>query len=358
MKDHSIVRIGFVGFGKQAESHAEYLRNHNLISIEAICGTRLVNRSDAERRLKNLGLSEVPIYFASTEYDPADISIVKQMLERHPNINALVISTPHSMHYHQVKFGLERGLHILVDKPLATTYEDAKSLVDLAQLRSLILVVSNQRRYEDAYSYVYRQLNSGSIGTIRSINAIISHERAWLHDWQANLALSGGGTLFSIGHHLIDTIVWLVQERVTEVNAYASFLERGEIEDYVDALIRFDKGSTAAITINDGAPDNSVYERIQIWGRAGNLAIDRFKPVYDREQPKVMHQLIDGTIFSTDFSASPTKKWAPAQNFVDAIIRGAPTISSGAQNLMTIQAIDALYKSLRTHNRVIIATDF
>lgn len=348
------LKVGFVGWGKQAETHAEYLSAHEAVSVEAICGTRQVNKHISEQRLQKLKLVDTPIYFSDGDYAPTDITNLETMLEHHPDINALVISTPHAMHYPQAKFGLERkrGLHILVDKPLAITFDEARTLVDLAEQRNRVIVVANQRRYEDAYSYVGKQLHSGELGHIKSVNGILSHRRAWLHGWRTDLKLSGGGAILSIGHHLIDTLVWLVDDQAVEVNACASFLAGGGVENYVDALIRFKDGCSATMTINHGAPDSAVYERMQIWASNGNITVDRFKPLHDTEQPKVTHQNIDGTLLTTDFSTGVTMKWAPTQDFVEAILHGKCPTSSAAQNLETIKVIDAMYRSLRERRRV------
>jgi len=303
--------------------------------------------------MRNLGIEEIPIYFMDEDALNDDLNNIKKMLKHNPSINSVIISTPHTLHYNQVKYCLQQGLHVLVDKPLAITYNEAKELVELSTARDKILIVSNQRRYEDAYSYVKSIVQSGAIGSVKSINCILSHQQGWLHHWRTDASLSGGGAIFSVGHHLIDILAWILDDDLIETNVYGTYISDPKIESFIDALLLFRSGVSVTFTINHGAPQNAVYERLQIWSANGNITVDRFKPVYDREQPKVIHQMIDGTIIPTDFSKGISKKWAPTEDFVNSILLNEPSkISSGTLCLRTTMIIESMYRSLNNSARV------
>jgi predicted dehydrogenase len=351
-----ILKVGLVGFGEQGQVHADYLYKSRKedVQIEAICGIRERNLEIAQNELRTLDIPVFPFYCAPSDYSPQETYFLEEMLDQHQDLDAVIISTPHAMHYYQAQFCLNAGLHVLVDKPLTTTYSHAKQLVTLARERGKTLVVANQRRYEDAYHYVGEVVHSGGLGELRASNGILSHQRGWMHGWRANSKLSGGGTIMSIGHHLIDTLIWIADEPAVEVNAYGLIEPKADVETYLEALVLFESGFAASITVNHGSPTGSVYERLQLWGTEGNITVDRFKPTYDKELPKVTHQTIEGQIIPKDFSNEPSKKWLPTRNFVNSLLYDEPLLSSGEQNLVTMQVIDAIYQSLKSKKRCVI----
>lgn len=350
------LKIALIGFGEQGQVHARYLHEHRKedVQIEAICGIRKKNLEIARKELKTLDIPSIPFYCAPNDCSTQETGFLEEMLDHHSDLDAVIVSTPHAMHYYQTQFCLNADLHILVDKPLTITYSHAKHLVDLARERGKTLVVGNQRRYEDAYHYVGRVVHKGDLGKLKTANGILSHQRGWMHGWRTDSILSGGGTMMSIGHHLIDTLIWIANEPAIEVNAYGVIEPGAEVETYLDALILFESGFVASITVNHGAPTGAVYERLQLWGTQGNITVDRFKPTYDRELPKVTHQTIEGQIIPQDFSDKPSRKWAPTENFINSLLYDEPILSSGEQNLITMQVIDALYQSLKSKERCVI----
>src|SRR5262245_30851275 len=128
--------VGFIGFGQQASAqHAWYLVNHGKGSarIVAVCDILADQATVTADRLKHLGCHDTAVYTMDAEQArrPDDVSSVREMLARHPEIEAVIISTPPAKHYHQARACLESGVNVLVDKPPALTYEHALHLTQL-----------------------------------------------------------------------------------------------------------------------------------------------------------------------------------------------------------------------------------
>lgn len=363
------LNIGFLGFGNQAaKQHARYLAENcsEKVKIVAIGDVLHTDLSLVHEHLKRLRLHDIPIYPIKAEpvFDPSDIHSVEELLENHPELDAMIISTPHAKHYYQVKACLERRLHVLVDKPLTLTYEHGKELVHLANnLQGPYLAVSSQRRYEDVYMYVKKVIDIGELGAVISIDSIISHSQNWLHGWQTDPRRAGGGILWSVGWHALDTIVYLVNRKAIAVDAALYYAQGMAVETHASALIFLEGGLSITLSVNFGAPSNAVYERLQIWGTQGTIILDRVKPTYDDRPAVVTHQRYDGRLIEPALTGAIAKKWAPTEAFIrllgslkdgnaDCEKAKAAVVSTGADSLETVRVIEAIYTSAKNHKRV------
>jgi predicted dehydrogenase len=364
------LNIGFIGFGQQAaKQHARYIVQNcsSQIKIVAICDILDTDTPLVREHLEELGLSDVSIHTTSASsvvFDASDIRSIEQLLGEHPELNAMIISTPHAKHYYQIKACLERKLHVLVDKPLALTYKQAKQLVDLSNnVQGPCLVVSSQRRYEDVYLYAKRVIDTGELGALINVDGIISHSLNQLQGWRRDVNRAGGGALLHFGWHVLDTILYLANRKALAVDAALRYSEDWAVETHANALILFEGGLSATVSINAGAPADSVYERLQIWGTKGTLILDRFKPTYDDQPATVTHQMHTGRILGPDLTGAIAKKWAPTEAFVRLItcVAGGTedceqaktsVASTGADSLETVRLIEAIYASASINQRV------
>lgn len=367
------LKIGFVGFGNQATGqHARYLveKCSESVEIVAICDILYSDRAFVDRHLKQLGLWSTAVYSIDRddELNPANIQSLEKLLEAHTDLDAMIITTPNAKHYYQVKACLEKKLHVLVDKPLALTYQQGKQLVNLAnQPNGPYLVVSSQRRYESAYRYAKKVIESNELGKIISIDGIISHSADRLHNWRRDPVLAGGGVLWSQGWHTIDTIVYLINKKALAVDAFLYYPEGTEVETYVSSLIHFDGDLAVTFTANFGAPSNAVFERLHIWGTKGNIIIERFKPIYDDLQPTVTHQMSDGRVLKPMLTEMIAKKWGPTEAFVNLLsaLQGPALaskqanislVSTGLESLETLRIIETVYSSAQQGVRITLTT--
>jgi predicted dehydrogenase len=369
------LNIGFVGFGHQAaKQHARYLveKCANVAQIIAICDILDADVPFVHKHLEHLGLQDVSIHTArvNTRFDPEDTESLEELLEQHQDIDALIISTPNAKHFWQAKVCLERKLHVLVDKPPALTYQQGRQLVDLAtKLDKTYLMVSNQRRYEKVYQYAKQVIVSKELGEIISVDCIISHSSDWLQGWRSDPERAGGGVLWDNAWHSLDTLLFLVDKKALAVDAALYYSGNALVETHASALIHFEGDLSVTLTANFGAPRNSVYERLQIWGTQGMLTLDRSRSVYDDRPPIVAHQMSDGRILKPDLTGAVAKKWAPTEAFIRLLLScsrsqadyqkaRASVVSTGVDSLETLRIIEAICASAQRHNRLNLAENF
>jgi predicted dehydrogenase len=357
--------VGFIGFGHQAaEQHAGCLvRNYaDKIQVVAI-GDVLVSQVPAVRaQLHQLGWDGAALYTTPDERsgDADDLQNISELFANHPNLDVVIVSTPSAKHFYQVEACLRAGAHVLVDKPLALTYEHGRHLTALAAIQKRHLVVCSQRRYEAVYQYAKATIARGELGRLLSINCTISHED-WREAWRLNPALAGGGVIWDFGWHVIDTILYLVDGAVVAVDASLHVPADALTETHAALLLHFRDGPPACVTINGGAPKGSVYESLQIWGSGGILFLQRHKPVYDTIPPSVTHQLQDGTLLQPDLTGATGQRWAPTDAFFrfltthDAADQADHDLpSAGFKSLDTIRVIEGAYASAHKGRRIVL----
>ena len=114
----------------------------------------------------------------------------RQMVKEE-DIDALLVSSPHALHYEQVRSGLQKGLHVCVEKPLTISSRHTKSLIALADRRKCYLQVAYQRHYYREYLHVRELIQRGTIGELRGIVAYVTQNWGGIRGWRLDPEMSG-----------------------------------------------------------------------------------------------------------------------------------------------------------------------
>ena len=122
-------------------------------------------------------------------------------------INAVILTTPHSLHAKHAIQALQNGKHVFVEKPMATKYLDAKKMYLIAKKYKKILSVGHNRRYSSVYEFINKLNQNKKIGKILHIDSNFSASGALNYKkkfWRANRNESPGGAIAGLGIHMID----------------------------------------------------------------------------------------------------------------------------------------------------------
>jgi predicted dehydrogenase len=124
--------------------------------------------------------------------------------------DAIMIATPHTQHVGQIIAGLEAGCHVICEKPLITTVEDAHKIIAARDKAKKVGMVSYQRHFQSEFRYIKDRIAGGHAGKVNYISAF--QAQGWLTGtkgtWRQIHALSGGGQLNDSGSHLVDILLW------------------------------------------------------------------------------------------------------------------------------------------------------
>src|SRR6266545_5250537 len=133
----SAVKLGVVGVGRMGQLYARIAAELPATELVAVCGQRPEPVAEVAGRLG------VPSY-AGGAY--------RQMLAEHPEIDAVVVATPEWLHLEPALAAIDAGKHLLVEKPIASTVEDAQRIVDAAEAAGVTLMVCHQLRFDPRYA--------------------------------------------------------------------------------------------------------------------------------------------------------------------------------------------------------------
>ena len=192
------IRIGMVGAGGMGNSHGRQLADRQDARVVALCD---ISEAALARLAGTLGDAG-----GVNRYDSLEAMLTGEEME------AAVVTTPHTQHAAQVRACLEVGLHVLVEKPMTTTARDARDLIELSEARGLVLAIAYQRHGDGKFIKVHQMLKEGAIGEIRMVTSLIAQDCMGAFapgaSWRGDPELSGGGHFMDTGSHINDILLW------------------------------------------------------------------------------------------------------------------------------------------------------
>lgn len=335
------VRIGVVGAGILGARHARV--------FSEIEGARLVAVAD---RKKEKAVAAAERAGAAVYTDAA------AMLEAE-DLDAVAVATPDHLHLDPVMAALGRDLHVFVEKPLATSLEDAREMAGEAARRGLVLQVNYSQRFVPEYAWMKEQIDAGAIGT--PVMALSSKQDTIfvptkMIDWAASTS-----PIYFMSSHDIDLVSWFLGATATRALAQE---RRGVLEalgvhaaDGVDALVSFHTGATASFHsswIHPTSFPTVTVDRMDIVGESGLLHFEskgRVVECYTRSGGKTVSftgpqtaNEVDGRIMGA-FRTS-------LELFLRSIRQGTEPPTSAAATLHVSATQDAILESARTGRAV------
>ena len=305
----NVLRVGMVGYAFMGAVHAHAWRNaHRFFDLPTTPELTAV----AGRNKEAVSAAAEQLGFASMETD------WRALVER-DDIDLVDICTPGDSHAVIAVAALQAGKHVLCEKPLANTVEEAEQMAAVARAeaeRGVWAMCGFTYRRTPALALARRLVEAGRIGTVRQVRA--QYLQDWLHDpdapmtWRLDKAKSGSGALGDLGAHLVDTTQWLTGHAIIGVSAILQTFvtsrplsgersglgghgetdanaPRGEVtvDDAALFTARFADGAIATFEATRFALGRKNALRLEINGTAGSIA-------FDFEENNVL-QFFDGT---------------------------------------------------------------
>ena len=265
------LKIGLIGCGGNMRgAHVPRIKDDGAVDIAAVADTS----EEAASALMDRWGGEVPFY---TDY--------REMIEGHP-LDAIMVSSPHAMHYEQVDYVLDRNLHALVEKPLTISSGHTRALIGKAAARDRILLVSYQRNFMAPHVYARELIRKGAIGEVRGVVAYVTQNWGGAQGWRLDPVLSGGGMFLDTGSHLVASTLWITDLKPLEVSAFLDRVDK-DVDINMVVAVRFEGGAYG--TLNTFGNASRHDERIAIHGSKGSLVFHlhqwRVKSVLLNDEP-------------------------------------------------------------------------
>lgn len=186
-----------------------------------------------------------------------------------PAVHAVYIATPNALHADQVTAAARAGKHVLCDKPLALTVEDARRCVRECRSAGVRLGIMFQTRNHDGLADAARLVRDGGIGKVIVAEVTMSAGRNLPKGWRTDPGLAGLGTLNNIGVHAFDVLRYLLGDEVAEVTALTDSEPGYRVDTTALVLLRFASGTISYVHVNQSAPN--ARDDIVLYGTEGRV---------------------------------------------------------------------------------------
>jgi predicted dehydrogenase len=257
---------------------------------------------------------------------------------RAARVDAVYITLPNSMHRVATEEAAALGVHVLCEKPMATSMEDAEAMVAATRAAGVRLMIAYRLHFDEANLLAIEQIRAGQIGEPRVFSSVLSH-RVRRSDIRTKGDL-GGGALLDLCVSCINAARCIFDDEPTAVQAMQGPSD-GEVDEITSAVLSFDGGRYAQMTTAHGAADVSEY---RVVGTRGDLRLD---PAYEYAVPL--------RAFLTVESAEDARSYAQHDQFApeivhfsDAILVGYEPEPSGEEGLCDLRVVEAIRTSART----------
>ena len=276
-----------------------------------------------------------------------------------PDIDAVIIGLPNSLHATAAVAMLEAGKHVLCEKPMATSLKEGTQMVEAAQKAKRRLMIGHMWRFDHEIQWLRNVVQSGLLGEIFKVK---SHA-IWLHDgpspqgWFVDPGYAGGGALADMGVHAIDILRYVLGgARPLRVFATTGTHFRNlKVDDTANLLLEFDGGVTGFVEAGwyhlyaDGLEGYS-----QVYGSKG----------YARALPSELHTHVEG-VWSTTKPIMPARAQQcdmpmyhrQMEHFIDCVLNDQEPLIGGSEALWTLRILEAAYRSAESGQAVDVSED-
>ncbi len=252
--------------------------------IEIVCGAFSIVPGESEQTGAELNLDPKRVYknyeemFAREKEMPAD----KRM-------DFVSIVTPNHVHFGPSKMALENGFHVIVEKPIAFSLEEAKALKKTVEKTGMILALTHTYTGYPLVKHARQMVASGQLGKIRKV--FVEYPQGWLStllegtgnqqaSWRTDPKQSGmGGAIGDIGTHAANLAEYITGSDITEVCAMLNAVVKGrKIDDDASMLIKFDNGASGILMATQVAAGEENNLNIRVYGEKGGLEWKQQEP--------------------------------------------------------------------------------
>lgn len=322
----SRLRAGVVGLGKQAlEDHIPGIQASDGAELAAVCDDHAELVREQQYRLRVAGYTDYREMLAAERLD------------------LVVVCVPHHLGRMVVEAAAAQKVHVLKEKPFATSLREAYELVDCCEQAGIELMVTLQRRFNPIYTS-FTQL-ADQIGTPFMVDASYTLHVADPSDgWRGQCSSAGGGCIIDMGYHLIDMILWYfgLPDRVLADMSMSARPDRSyDAEDTALIHFSYDSGLYGSLLLSRFIGPKS--EQIRLVGNGGIVHLER---------GRIRRLTNDGEVVE---SLAREQAWPSAAasqvNYFCRVIEGLrPNVSGPRQNLAHLSFIAACYESARTRH--------
>jgi predicted dehydrogenase/threonine dehydrogenase-like Zn-dependent dehydrogenase len=275
-------------------------------------------------------------------------------------VNTVLITTPHHLHYQLAKLAIEAGKNVIVDKPLVLDINQANELINLAKDKGVLVSTFHQRIYESTQQLAKKLFDYNVTGEVIGVSMEYQRDKPmsyWFNpgdfnlNWRAIKTKSGGGFLIMNLMHEIDYFRFITGSEFKSVKGYIETLHHPvEVEDSVAVVFKLDNGGIGTMSGSSVTKGNGG-QTMRIWGENGQIvinynSIDFYSYLNVEKYPKEKWHTI------------AFKDWADTRRIYFDVFRNKLNANektvSDDRGVASLKVVQAIYESATQNKEVII----
>jgi predicted dehydrogenase len=336
-----MIKVGVIGYGYWGPNLARNLADTDGVEVAAIADGRPERRAAAARRHPGTTL----------------VGDAAELLAR-DDLDAVAIATPLHTHFALASAAIERGRHVLVEKPLAASARDAESLGELAEKRGVRLMVDHTFVYTGAVRAIRGLVDSGQLGDLLYLDSV-----------RVNLGLfqQDSNVIWDLATHDLSIMDYLVDARPVAVSADGTALAGFDRENVAYVTVHFDSGFLAHFHVNWLAPvkirqmllggrqrmlvydDTDPSEKVRVYDKGVDFDAD-FRVDDDQTRRQILVSYRTGDMHAPKLDRREALSLV-AQEFADAIAGRRAPLTDAAAGVRVVRLLEAADQSLRSQGR-------
>ncbi len=297
------------------------------------------------------------------KYHPRYAYDREEALLSNPEVDAVYIATPQNVHCRQVIQAAHHGKHVLCEKPLAISLQEADEMMAACAKAGVKLGVDYNMRYH-AYNLKAKELvAAGRLGTLVMGRGQLT---CWYPPipgaWRQDSRISHGGSLIDMGSHCIDLLEYVMGTRVRVVTGFQSRLVQPyDVEDTSTILLEFENGAHGVVDNYFNVPDEAARNFLEIYGSRGALLAsgtigqdpsgNLTSVLVQRERGYSANQIRDADTAAETVQYQLEPQWTYgtlARLFAESVEEGTPPPVGAEVGRHNLQIILAAYEAVRT----------
>ena len=249
-------KVGIIGFGGMASGYHMYVMSRDDVPFQPVAAFDIDPEKRAlavEKGLK--AYDDVDKFFAEGDYD------------------LVLVATANNYHCEMACRAMEAGYNVMVEKPAARNSAEIEKMIEVSEKTGKLFTVHQNRRWDPDFLRIKRELANGTIGKPYMIESRVhSKDGAGdMYGWRG-MQDHGGGMLLDWGVHMLDQVLYLIDEPVKSVEGYIRSLWSEEVDDYAKVMITFESGLLAQVEVATYAPIPEP--RWAVYGDRGAMTMD------------------------------------------------------------------------------------
>lgn len=284
----------------------------------------------------------------------AGFTTVEELLAQE-TVDAVYIATPVFCHKEQVFAAADAGKHILLEKPMGVSVQEAREMTEYCAARGVTLGVGFMMRFHAAHQAVKRLVSDNALGEIVSAYAKFNcRSPVSPVKWRQTKSFSGGGAMMDMGIHCIDLLQYMTGLHATDVVAMTGnqIFQYPDTEDAGTAVLRMNNGALFTVEANFNIPDTVGGCCFEIYGTQGHLRAVGTIGQVEEGTVELTRETVDGVVTETVSYDAGNMYTKEVDRFSLAVQNGTDVPVPPQQGIFDQRIVEAVYDSQEQGRRI------